>query len=328
MPTDRPHPAPSALPSPPRWTRRRRPPGPRRRRPCRPLASAPSWSGGPGAAPIVGSRGGRGRLRRDQLLVVTDGGRRGRRVQLHEPGPGVFGPVALVGGLLAFVWTRAPRPLALLAIKVRCTWRPRLGGLDLLGQNPCWSPAVFNPARCAGGSDRGRWRTKRRPARRSLANAPITSSVMVDRITTGSTCSTRVLGADGDRRPAAGPGRRAGGSAPVHPHRIRPHELELDVEPGLLDELAGPLLGQLAALDGTAGQEPPPRQGAPLPLQEEVTSSPRSAYTTADSAYCGRSTSSAGVPRTSFAIAGGYDGTRHEGEERLGNRVLEALERS
>ena len=139
MPTDRPHPAPSALPSPPRWDPPAPAPWPAPSPPAsRAPSSAPSRSGGLGAALIVGLVAAAAGF--VEISFWSSRTVNGVVVECSYTNlaPWVSGPVAIVGGLLAFVRTRAPRPLALLAIGLGVLHlATALGGLDLLGQNPC-----------------------------------------------------------------------------------------------------------------------------------------------------------------------------------------------
>ena len=143
MPADRPHPAPSALP-PPRWQPPAPAPWPA------PSSPVPARSAGLGAALIVGLVAAAAGFveisfwssRTENGLVVE--------CSYTNMAPWVFGPVAIVGGLVALVAlvrgagrgaagpSPARLPLALLAIGVGVVHvATALGGLDLLGQNPC-----------------------------------------------------------------------------------------------------------------------------------------------------------------------------------------------
>jgi hypothetical protein len=144
MPTDRPHPGPSSLPSPPAW----QPPTPA---PWPVSASSPGpapasvrsggRSGGLGAALIVGlvaAAAGFVELsfwstRTENGLVVE--------CSYTNVAPWIFGPVAVVCGLIALVGRRggrSGRPLAALVLAAGLVHvATALAGLDLLGRSPC-----------------------------------------------------------------------------------------------------------------------------------------------------------------------------------------------
>jgi hypothetical protein len=143
VPTDRSHPAPIP-PAPPPWQPRATPPWPA---PSSPVAPARS-GGGLGAALIVGLAAAAAGFveisfwssRTENGLVVE--------CSYTNLAPWLFGPVAVACGLVALVRGRRPahgaapsptrRPLALLAIAVGVLHLvTAIGGLDLLGQNPC-----------------------------------------------------------------------------------------------------------------------------------------------------------------------------------------------
>lgn len=145
MPTDRPHPGPSSLPSPPAW----QPPVPAPWPVSASPASTTARSGGRsddrssglGAALIVGlvaAAAGFVELsfwstRTENGLVVE--------CSYTNVAPWIFGPVAVACGLVALLRRRggrAGRPLAALVLAAGLVHvATALAGLDLLGRSPC-----------------------------------------------------------------------------------------------------------------------------------------------------------------------------------------------